>query len=972
MLKICSFFVFSLMAPRNVTSEEKIGKTILNYELEEEQPAFSFLVNIDLDLKLLTSKQHLTNKANNNTYDNINNYLINFNKKSFNSLYYIISEKLVGQKRPPGTKYFKMDPTKGDLMCTRVVDREVLCTWAQCHFQLDVLVVKSLEAIPTDTKVHGGNEKEMIRIVVIITDINDHSPLFHTRSHVVFLSEMAPVGSGVVLPLADDKDGGQYGVQKYSLEPPIEELTPELYSYKSYDHMSLRRFMHPNHQSFFLEVQQMKVSSTEKRVTGLILRSSLPLDRETTPKYSYILTAFDGGFPPKKDLINLTVIILDDNDNNPEFKQNLYEFEVDLAWVETELDRSKKWKGLELLVYVGVVEAGDADEGDNALINYSIESCVAESFNKYKKKKRYIKANRRKYYLYYHHHHYKDRHYRQQKQHSHQFHLPHKRNERRKRFFQQNLQKHFLRPQQQPHLQQQLNINCNNFFNINKTSGELYFIYNNFIEKHVFCPNDNNNNKDNLNNENENKMNNNIKNNTIEGFKLLFKAEDSGEHRLSTEVVVHILFNCNNNKNNNNNKNDANINNNKNNNNNNNNNNDNSKTKQRKQKVDKKMGSKERENSESFSNRRHDTFGGKEDITIKNNLRNFTLLNSAIMNSKNLEYLATFKSKIHLIFIGATTSIITFVIIMTCFFLAGIIRKFNKKSENDNKLKNNFPKKFFPILKSKILRKSDADVEITLGKTNNNKNNHNKNNNIDGDDDDILKIINSSCDFMEQCISEQCTQQDLVINNNNDKNNKNNNSNNNNNNNSNKNNNNNDDDDIIDFINDNSKNFNTIASIYRSKNKHYNNNDDNNNNNNNNDIFSNNTLHNSLRNYREIYNYNNKNTKNNQNNKNNKIGNNNSNNNFIFNDNNELKLQVRNKHTNNHNNNNINNHNNNNNINKINNDNNINRNNSNNKNHYQHLDLFDDNDLFERVLKGVFVEGNNADDQLCNCAFRFE
>uniref|UniRef100_A0A3P9ASZ6 Cadherin domain-containing protein n=1 Tax=Maylandia zebra TaxID=106582 RepID=A0A3P9ASZ6_9CICH len=105
----------------------------------------------------------------------------------------------------------------------------------------------------------------------------------------------------------------------------------------------------------------LDISSLEKRrfriVSGvpfLVLQKSL--DREKESEHKLILTAIDGGNPPRSGTVNVTVIVLDSNDNHPTFSQEVY-----YATVRENTDAG---------VFVIKLNATDLDEGLNGQIEY--------------------------------------------------------------------------------------------------------------------------------------------------------------------------------------------------------------------------------------------------------------------------------------------------------------------------------------------------------------------------------------------------------------------------------------------------------------------------------------------------------------------------------------------------------------------------------------------------------------------------
>ncbi|XP_055588867.1 protein dachsous-like [Uranotaenia lowii] len=82
------------------------------------------------------------------------------------------------------------------------------------------------------------------------------------------------------------------------------------------------------------------------------------LDRETTPAYSLVVEALDGGNPPLRGLMTVNITIQDVNDNQPIFNQSRYFATVpENATIGTTV----------LQVY-----ATDQDAGDNGLVEYAI------------------------------------------------------------------------------------------------------------------------------------------------------------------------------------------------------------------------------------------------------------------------------------------------------------------------------------------------------------------------------------------------------------------------------------------------------------------------------------------------------------------------------------------------------------------------------------------------------------------------
>lgn len=214
--------------------------------------------------------------------------------------------------------HFRLDERTGVLSSGHMIDRESVCPDSDiCDVQLDVVV---------------SPERffQIVKIVVVIDDVNDHDPTFDPDAVWVEVSESASVGSLVSLQGAVDHDSAEYGVKGYDLSPV--DLSP----------FELRVTRH----------REGGASAVQLRVTG-------SLDRELRDSYHLVVTANDGGNPPKQGHLVVNVTILDSNDNAPLFDAPTYR--VNLS--ESVPPGSP----------VVTVHAFDRDLGLNALVFYSFD-----------------------------------------------------------------------------------------------------------------------------------------------------------------------------------------------------------------------------------------------------------------------------------------------------------------------------------------------------------------------------------------------------------------------------------------------------------------------------------------------------------------------------------------------------------------------------------------------------------------------
>lgn len=213
---------------------------------------------------------------------------------------------------------FRLNRRSGNLDTVAVVDRDVICPrMDQCIVHLDV-------------RVTPYSHFHIIKVDITLIDRNDNHPTFSDRSIAVPISEIASPGYAFNLPIADDLDGGDYGVQRYELEHPSD----------------LFRI------------------TTAGRTPQLVLQGHL--DRETREYYSLGVLAYDGGAPPKSGELLVAVNVMDVNDNKPTFDQAVYEVTI-LENVEAETS-------------IIQVSATDPDAGENGELLYSFSTATQTQY----------------------------------------------------------------------------------------------------------------------------------------------------------------------------------------------------------------------------------------------------------------------------------------------------------------------------------------------------------------------------------------------------------------------------------------------------------------------------------------------------------------------------------------------------------------------------------------------------------------
>ncbi|XP_039328036.1 protocadherin beta-12 [Saimiri boliviensis] len=215
----------------------------------------------------------------------------------------------------------QLDTHTGDLLLSETLDREELCGSTEpCVLYFQVLM---------------KNPTQFLQIELQVRDINDHSPVFLEKEMLLEIPENSPVGAVFLLESAKDSDVGVNAVKSYTISP------------NSHFHI------------------KMRVNPDNRKYPELVLDKAL--DYEEQPELSFILTALDGGSPPRSGTALVRVVVVDVNDNSPEFEQAFYEVEI----LENSILGS----------LVVTVSAWDLDSGTNGELSYTF-SHASEDIHK--------------------------------------------------------------------------------------------------------------------------------------------------------------------------------------------------------------------------------------------------------------------------------------------------------------------------------------------------------------------------------------------------------------------------------------------------------------------------------------------------------------------------------------------------------------------------------------------------------------
>ncbi|RXN25628.1 protocadherin beta-3-like protein [Labeo rohita] len=208
-------------------------------------------------------------------------------------------------------RYCDINLNTGELIVAERIDREGLCgKKSSCVLKQELML---------------ENPLELHRISLHIDDINDNSPHFDEDVIKMEIRESADKGERFLLEEAHDPDIGNNAVQSYTLE---------------------------SNENFILYVKSNDLAG---KYCELVLNKEL--DREQQQEVKLILTAVDGGTPPRSGTVAIHVTVLDANDNAPVFSQAIYKVSLpENSPADT---------------VVVTVSATDADEGQNGKVTYA-------------------------------------------------------------------------------------------------------------------------------------------------------------------------------------------------------------------------------------------------------------------------------------------------------------------------------------------------------------------------------------------------------------------------------------------------------------------------------------------------------------------------------------------------------------------------------------------------------------------------
>ena len=171
-----------------------------------------------------------------------------------------------------------LNSTTGELATAKVINRETECSFETvCDISFEVAA--------------NGYLYRVLSVKISILDMNDNTPKFEESNKHFELSESKPVDYEITLTPATDLDMGENnGVVGYEFSP-----------------------FSSNTEDFSLKYE--KSGSAES--LSLVLVNTL--DHETKENYRLLILAKDAGVPIRTGTLTVSIDVLDENDNKPQF-----------------------------------------------------------------------------------------------------------------------------------------------------------------------------------------------------------------------------------------------------------------------------------------------------------------------------------------------------------------------------------------------------------------------------------------------------------------------------------------------------------------------------------------------------------------------------------------------------------------------------------------------------------------------------
>lgn len=223
---------------------------------------------------------------------------------------FIYSLGLVSYSMMGNSSKFYLDGTTGLITTAARLDRET-----SNQYELTIYAVDKAATPQTGSTI----------VQVVVTDINDHDPVVINEPYRGAVQEIALVGTRVIKIRAQDDDAGINSALTYAITSGNEA---GIFSISS----TTGKQCLPSSSKHLLRIRTCMLhaftsNNIKSMPVGEITLKSI-VDREVASSYTLTVKVSDGGSPAKFDTTQVTISVVDDNDNYPVFTESSYTFTV--------------------------------------------------------------------------------------------------------------------------------------------------------------------------------------------------------------------------------------------------------------------------------------------------------------------------------------------------------------------------------------------------------------------------------------------------------------------------------------------------------------------------------------------------------------------------------------------------------------------------------------------------------------------
>lgn len=203
--------------------------------------------------------------------------------------------------------FFHINQTNGVISTANSLDRE--------NMTEHIIYVTASDSV--------NMTSEKVKVIIKVDDVNDHAPVFSSPDYVQDYREESPKDTSILIISASDADSGINANIRFSIV---------------------------GNGTNYVKINPL---------SGLVSQADSLLDREISSYFNFTVRAADMGSPSMSSEINVSLVLVDINDNSPQFNKSEY--------------RAYVMENQPIGTPILVVTATDDDIGSNARLSYGLQ-----------------------------------------------------------------------------------------------------------------------------------------------------------------------------------------------------------------------------------------------------------------------------------------------------------------------------------------------------------------------------------------------------------------------------------------------------------------------------------------------------------------------------------------------------------------------------------------------------------------------